>query len=211
MMKDEQTSRRNFIHLCIGGTLVAASYPVVKVISQPAETNGDQKITPTPNNTLGPFYKKGAPRREKIVEANDAGKPLFVSGRVVNVEGKSLANAKVEVFHANNSGDYDMGGWNWRGEVPVNGAGEYRFESIVPGQYGGRAQHIHYRISAPGHKQLITQLYFANDPFYAGDPDKNYKRDGLVWHRELIRPVTMQNKNNTAYSSVVFDICLEKA
>ena len=81
----------------------------------------------------------------------------------------------------------------------------------MPGQYGGRAQHVHYVITAPGRKQLVTQLYFETDPKFQGNPDKNYGRDRLVWHRELIRPVAKITRNNTSYSSVVFNLCLEKA
>jgi protocatechuate 3,4-dioxygenase beta subunit len=104
-----------------------------------------------------------------------------------------------------------MSGYRYRAEIPVSAGGEYRFETIVPGGYGGRAQHIHYMINAPGHKQLVTQLYFENDPKFEGNPDKNYTRDNLVWHRELIRPVARIDKNRVSFTSVAFDICLEKA
>lgn len=208
-MKERQVSRRKFVYLLAGGSLLVAGYPLSLAISQ--SRDGKQSFAPTPSNTLGPFYKQGAPRREKLVEAGEAGTPLLVAGRVINTEGRQLSNAVVEVFHANAHGDYDMEGFSLRGEIPVRAGGEYSFESVVPGQYGGRAQHVHYVISAPGHKRLVTQLYFENDPKFEGNADKNYTRDSLVWHRQLIRPVTSVNRNNTAYASVVFDICLEKA
>jgi catechol 1,2-dioxygenase len=104
-----------------------------------------------------------------------------------------------------------MRGFHCRGEVPVNSNGEYRYESVVPGQYGGRAQHVHYVISAPGHKRLVTQLYLETDPKFEGNPDRNYTKDSLVWHRELIRPVTAIKRNNLSYASVEFNICLETA
>ena len=47
----------------------------------------------------------------------------------------------------------------------------------MPGHYADRpAQHIHYLIAAPGHKTLITQAYFATDPFFEGNPEKNWKK-----------------------------------
>ena len=209
-MANGRVSRRDFVYLCIGGGLLAAGFPLARVISQSKDGKKYLILNPTPSNTLGPYYKSGAPRREKLTEANEKGTPLLVTGRVFNIEGKPLTNATVEVFHANAMGDYDMEGWRWRGEIPLNAGGEYSYETVVPGQYGGRAQHVHYMINAPGHKRLVTQLYFENDPKFAGNPDKNYTRDGLVWHRELIRPVANINRNGTAYSAVTFDICLEK-
>lgn len=212
-MKERRFSRRDFIYLGLGGGLLAASsLPIARALSQQRrDGGGNQALAPTPSNTLGPFYKKGAPRRESLIEPGMTGTPLVVAGRIINTDGKALTDAKVEVFHADASGEYDMSGFRCRGEIPVGGEGVYRLESVVPGGYGGRAQHIHYVVSAPGHRRLVTQLYFENDPKFEGNADRNYSRDNLVQFRELIRPVTTVNKNNTTYSSTVFDICLEKA
>jgi protocatechuate 3,4-dioxygenase beta subunit len=210
-MKDRQLSRRDFFYLCLGGGLLAMSYPIARVISQSRDGKSKQSFAPTPSNTLGPFYKKGAPRRERLIEQGDAGTPLLVAGRVINTSGQSLPAATIEVFHSDNQGNYDNDGFHFRGQIPVHENGEYKFETIIPGQYSDRAQHIHYVITSPGHKQLVTQLYFETDPKFEGNADKNYTKDNLVWHRELIRPVTKVDKDNVSYSSVVFDICLEKA
>jgi protocatechuate 3,4-dioxygenase beta subunit len=210
-MRDRQFSRRDFFYLCLGGGLLAASYPLARVISQSKDGRQSQAHAPTPSNTLGPYYKKGAPRRESLIEPNDAGLPLLVAGHVRSTSGQSLPAATIEVFHSDHHGDYDLEGFRYRGLIPVRDGGEYRFETIMPGQYGGRAQHIHYVITAPGHRHLVTQLYFETDPKFAGNPDKNYTRDNLVWHRELIRPVAKVQRNNVSYSSVDFDIYLERA
>jgi hypothetical protein len=71
-------------------------------------------------------------------------------------------------------------------------------------------QHVHYLITAPGCKPLITQLYFATDPFFEGDPEKNYAKSGLVLHRECVRPVTLLDENTSPRSAVTFDLILEK-
>ncbi len=209
-MKSEQESRRRFIYLLTGGGLLGVGYPLISALSQSGEKRSRQAFSPTHSNSLGPFYKKGAPRKEKLNEAGDAGTPLLVTGRVINTEGQKLAGASLEVFHADNSGNYDMEGFRFRGQVVAGADGEYKFETITPGGYGGRPQHIHYVISAPGHRPLTTQLYFANDPFFGGDPDKNYSRDNLV-DRELIRPVTFARQDKLRQAAVVFDICLDKS
>lgn len=206
----KRESRRNFIYLLLGGGIIAGGYPIISVLSQSIERQSKQGLSPTHSNSLGPFYKKGAPRREKLFEASEPGTPLLVAGRVFNTDGKALPDAVIEVFHADNSGNYDMEGFRLRGQIAPQASGDYKFETIVPAGYGGRPRHIHYVVSAPGHRQLVTQLYFADDPFFGGDPGKNYSRDSLV-DRELIRPVAFTEMNNRRQSSVVFDICLAKS
>jgi hypothetical protein len=52
--------------------------------------------------------------------------------------------------------------------------GLYAFETILPGAYLNgnqyRPKHIHFRVNKPGFPELITQLYFAGDPYIAADP-----------------------------------------
>ena len=213
MNRQRMISRREFVYLGLGGGLVVASYPFARAfssISASAQAEGEL-FQPTPSNTLGPFYISGAPRRERLITTGAAGTPLLVAGRVINTHGKVLTDAKLEVFHSDAQGEYDMHGFNCRGEIPLAANGSYRYETIVPGQYGGRAQHIHYMITAPGHRRLITQLYFEDDPKFSGNPDQNFRRDGLVQHRELIRPVRKTSKDGRDYSVVEFNICLRTA
>ena len=87
-----------------------------------------------------------------------------------------------------------------------------RAPRLPPGHYADRpAQHIHYMITAPGHKTLITQLYFATDPYFEGNPDKNYHKGGIVDNRELVKPVMLFEAPGAAHASVQFDICMERA
>jgi len=82
----------------------------------------------------------------------------------------------------------------------------------MPGHYPDRvAQHIHYKVTAPGHRDLVTQLYFATDPAFEGDPDKKYVKDPILHSRELIRPVTVFADPQLIRASVVFEVVLEPA
>ena len=100
--------------------------------------------------------------------------------------------------------------------------GEYAADTIMPGHYPTRpAQHIHYFVHATGYKPLITQAYFATDPWFEGDPDKTFGR--IAKNRELVRPVTFHEQRETplkgrlemnageAYAAITFDVRLEKA
>ena len=81
----------------------------------------------------------------------------------------------------------------------------------MPGHYEDRpAQHIHYMITAPGHKALVTQIYFATDPFFEGDVDKNYRKRNIAENRDLVRPVKLYEQGSP-HAEVSFDIVLERA
>ncbi len=85
----------------MGGGLLTAGYPLVRALSQSRNVKKERAFIPTPGNTLGPFYRRGAPRRQKLSDANSSGVPLLlVAGRVINTEGAALAGAILEVFHA---------------------------------------------------------------------------------------------------------------
>ena len=162
----------------------------------------------TPENELGPFYKRGAPASTNLIVTGDAGLPLAVSGKVLDATGKPLAGAVIEVWHADGHGVYDLEGYRYRARLTAAPDGTYRFQTLMPGHYPERvAQHIHYRVSAPGRKVLVTQLYFATDPAFAGDPDHNFSKDPILEDRRLIRPVTL-GESGAPQAAVVFDTVL---
>jgi protocatechuate 3,4-dioxygenase beta subunit len=162
-------------------------------------------------NEIGPFYKRLAPNSGRLRAPSDPGLGLAVSGRVFNTRGEALTGAKVEIWQADHHGLYDLDGYRYRAALVADASGLYQFESVMPGHYPARVcQHIHYAITAEGHKPLITQLYFATDPVFEGDPDKNYAKDPLVISRELVRPVTLTGDPKTIQAAVTFDIVMER-
>ena len=180
----------------------------VAALAAPALGASPAPLPLTPENELGPFYKRGAPTATNLVVSGEAGLPLVVSGKVLDPGGKPLSGAILEVWHADGRGIYDLAGYRYRASVVAGADGSYRFLTLMPGHYPERvAQHIHYRVSAPGRKVLVTQLYFATDPAFAGDPDHNYTRDPILEDRRLIRPVTLEDSGGTR-AAVVFDTVL---
>jgi len=65
-------------------------------------------------------------------------------------------------------------------------------------------------VTAPGHKPLITQLYFATDPVFEGDPDKNLNRDPIIQSREPVRPIMLVGDPKEIHAVVNFELCLER-
>jgi catechol 1,2-dioxygenase len=205
--------RREFVENCIvRGLLVgggSASASQLLAAWQAAETSA---LKPTPAEVLGPFYKKKAPDHKNMRIAGDPGMPLRVSGKVLNTRGEAVPGTRIDMWHADSKGIYDVHGYRYRSQLVIEAEKEYAIETIMPGHYPDRpAQHIHYLITAPGHKPLITQLYFATDPFFEGNPDKNYSKRGVVSHRESVRPVTLLDEAKSPHAAVTFDLILEKA
>jgi len=133
-----------------------------------------------------------------------------VSGRVLDTQGRKLEGAKVEIWHADHFGHYDVEGYRFRAMLTADSQGQYAFESVMPGHYPDRVcQHVHYLVSAPGFKSLVTQLYFATDPVFEGNPDRNFMRDPLIQHRELVRPVMLAGDPKSIHAEVNFELVLE--
>lgn len=204
--------RREFLEKCIVRGLLtgaAASHAQLFAFWQKAE---EQARKPTPAEVLGPFYKKGAPNQSNMRVAGEPGFPLRVTGKIMNTRGEAIPGARIDVWHADYKGIYDVHGYRYRSKLAIDSGTDYTLDTNMPGHYPDRpAQHIHYLITAPGCKPLITQLYFATDPFFDGDPDKNFNKRGVVSNRETIRPVTLIDENTAPRSVVTFDLILEKA
>ena len=118
----------------------------------------------------GPFYTHNPPLLEdnKLASDTEPGERMIISGRVLNLDcSQFIPETIVDVWHANDAGQYDNQGYNLRGYTRTNDQGFYLFETIRPGKYLNGSQyrpsHIHYKITPPGFPQLTTQLYFAGD------------------------------------------------
>jgi protocatechuate 3,4-dioxygenase beta subunit len=166
----------------------------------------------TPHVEMGPFYKKRAPNTTRLRAPGDPGMPLTVTGRVMTVHGESVRGATLEIWQANHGGSYDLEGYHYRTALTPPSSGVYSFESVMPGHYPARvARHVHYFVTAPGQQPLSTQLYFATDEVFGGDPAKNYSKDPLISSRTLVRPVTLAGKPDSPIASVDFELVMEKA
>ncbi len=127
---------------------------------------------------------------------------MFLESQVLDPQGQPLAGAIVDLWHANTRGTYSFFGqsqseYNLRRRIVTDAEGRYRARSIVPsgygcdpqgptqecldllGRHGQRPAHVHFFISAPGHRHLTTQFNLAGDK-YLWDDFAYATRDGLV-------------------------------
>lgn len=161
---------------------------------------------PTPAAPRGPFYRRDAPFRSRIARPNEPGTTLIVSGRVLGAPQCSpIPAATLDVWQTNRRGLYSrilgFGEFFLRGRLRASHDGTYRLETIVPGRYPlgrfARPRHIHFMISAPGWKDLTTQIFFEGDPDLQTDP---YVKAPLV------RPIQV---DPSGVSTVLFEFVLE--
>ena len=207
-------TRRDMLQKCAArGSVVIASQFSSEALLAAFQESEKQLRKPTPLNTMGPFYKRLAPVSDVLRAPSDSGVPLNLAGQVFDTRGDIVADAVIEIWQTNHRGYYDLEGYRYRGKVNVGKSGGYSFESVIPGHYPDKSricQHVHYAVVAPGHKPLVTQLYFATDPVFEGDPAKNYTRDPLLQTPELIRPVILMGEPNEMRAKVQFELCLER-
>jgi protocatechuate 3,4-dioxygenase beta subunit len=150
----------------------------------------------TLRQTEGPFFKPSSPERADLIEAGTAGQPIDLVGFVLTRGCKPVGGAIVDLWHADNAGDYDNSGFRFRGHQRVDAQGRFRFRTIVPGAYEGRTRHFHVKVAPPAGRLLTTQLYFPGEP-------KNQK-DGL-FRRELL----MRTAKNEGSLTGRFDFVLD--
>ncbi|WP_343650854.1 catechol 1,2-dioxygenase [Herbaspirillum sp.] len=194
----------------------------------------------TPRTIEGPLYVAGAPVEQGYARLDDgsdkAGEILIMHGTVYAADGKPLAGAQVEVWHANTKGFYshfdptgEQKPFNMRRTIVTDAQGRYKFQSIVPvgygcppdgptqgllnelGRHGNRPAHIHFFVTADGHRKLTTQINIDGDPLVFDD-FAYATRDGLV-------PPLVKHEDNASikaeglscpFAEIVFDIKLSK-
>ena len=151
-----------------------------------------EKPERTPSQTAGPFYTPDSPRRSSLVEPGSKAERLVLTGLVLSPQCKPMANALLDFWHCDETGEYDNRGFRYRGHVFADAQGLFSLETIVPGEYPGRTRHIHVKVRPPGGRVLTTQLYFPDEP--------GNRTDG-IYRREL----TMRVARNGAHRSARFD------
>jgi protocatechuate 3,4-dioxygenase beta subunit len=206
-------TRRTLLEHCAAfGALSLAIPTALSNVAEAWEAAEIKKLSPTPHCELGPFYKRLAPTSTNMRTAKDPGMPLALSGIVYSESGEILPNATVELWQTDHFGHYDNSGYRFRATVQPDKKGGYSADSVMPGHYPQRVcQHVHYLVTAPGHKPLVTQLYFGTDPVFEGNPAKNFSRDPLITSVELVRPVTIKGDPKDMIAAVTFDLVLEKS
>ena len=145
-------------------------------------------LAPTPEQTPGPFYPSVLPEDRDsdlvVIKGRDAralGTVLLLSGRVTDTSGNPVGEALVEIWQADSYGRYLLPkdgapgrrdpNFQGYGQSRTDAAGAYGFRTIRPVPYESRPPHIHFKITHPGYRPLVTQMYVVGEP---GREDPSY-------------------------------------
>lgn len=161
----------------------------------------------TESSVMGPFYVEGAPPATSGADlAPGEGPGVHVSGSVKDTAGRPLAGAELDVWQTAPNGLYHVqdGGqaeFHLCAKVKADEAGRYRFRTLKPvsyaiptdgpagdllrrlGRHPYRPAHMHFIVSAPGHKAVVTQLFTRGDPYLASDAVFGVKESLVVDYR----------------------------
>jgi protocatechuate 3,4-dioxygenase beta subunit len=145
-----------------------------------------EQLTLTPHLTEGPFYPDKLPLDvdNDLLNINNSitpavGQVTHLSGRILTPSAEPIRNATVEIWQVDNNGAYihsrsmnkEKRDVNFQGfgRFETGSTGEYRFRTIKPVAYPGRAPHIHVAVYVKGQPKFTTQCLIQGDPANARD------------------------------------------
>ena len=191
----------------------------------------------TPRTIEGPLYVAGAPMTKgeaRLDDGSETGEILLMDGQVRDIDGKPVAHAIVDVWHANTLGGYSFFDpsqpkFNLRRRIETDAEGRYRFRSLLPsgyacppdgqtqklltqlGRHGHRPAHIHFFVSAPGYRKLTTQINIDGDE-YLHDDFAFATRDGMIPAvRHQTDPAAIHAAGlNAPFAEITFDFVMHR-
>jgi protocatechuate 3,4-dioxygenase beta subunit len=199
MRSDDFPSRR----LMLKGALAASSVAIAanqagRVFAQSATPTPACKDSddPTEEQIEGPYFKARSPMRTDLVVPGTREKLVTLEGRVLTRSCRPVGGALLDLWHADENGDYDNSGFRYRGHIFSDASGLYRFRTILPGLYPGRTRHYHLKVQAQRSPILTTQLYF---PRERGNDTDSFFSEQLV----------MSFEEGTTAATARFDFILD--
>jgi hydroxyquinol 1,2-dioxygenase len=149
----------------------------------------------TESTVFGPFHRLGSPDMPpggNIAHRDMTGIPALVGGRVLNLDGKPIAGAVLDVWQTQSNGLYDsqdanVDGLHMRGRFTTDSEGRYLIRTVQPvnypipsdgpvgamlkatGRHPWRPAHIHFVVLAEGYEAVTTHIFDRTDPYLASD------------------------------------------
>jgi protocatechuate 3,4-dioxygenase beta subunit len=206
---------------------------------QMIQVNNEAYADATEATVLGPFFVEDAPEVELggDLAFGAAGEPCWVEGSVRDTEGASLPGALLEIWECDEDGLYDVQYEGERtaarGRLRADEQGEFRFWALTPVPYPiphdgpvgrlldasarspMRAPHLHFLVSAPEQRTLITHIFVEGDELRNGGDAVFGVKESLVRDFERQPPGTAtpdgRELGDRSWARVRFDIVLAPA
>ncbi|GAB2444056.1 intradiol ring-cleavage dioxygenase [Streptomyces incanus] len=202
---------------------------------QTVAVNNEAYGDATEATVFGPFFVEDSP---EIALGGDiafgaAGQPCWVEGTVTDSAGKPVPGARIEVWEADEDGfydtQYDDDRTAARAHLFTDSEGRYCFWGLTPtpypiphdgpvgrllaatGRSPMRASHLHFMVSAPALRTLVTHIFVRGDELLESDAVFGVK-ESLVKDFRIQQPGTPspdgRDLADQAWSRVRFDIVL---
>lgn len=166
---------------------------VLGISMQTVAVNNEANGSATEATVFGPFFVNDAPLIEIGGDiAGDApGQPCWVEGTVSDTDGNPIGGARIEVWEADDDGFYDVqytdGRVAGRAHLYSDPDGKYSFWGLTPtpypiphdgpvgmmleatGRSPMRAAHLHFMVSSPRKRKLVTHIFVAGDELLSSD------------------------------------------
>jgi protocatechuate 3,4-dioxygenase beta subunit/bacterioferritin-associated ferredoxin len=160
-------SRRQSL-LALGGLALSIGMSSASLLTT-RKASAQQAATPpcgkqTPQQMEGPFFTPLSPERTNLIEPGMRAPSLRIVGRVVDLNCRPLHGALLDFWQTDDLGRYDNKGYLLRGHQYSNAKGEFRLDTLIPGEYPGRTPHFHVKVQHKSGPVLTTQLYLPSHP-----------------------------------------------
>ena len=169
----------------------------------------DEATNVTESSVIGPFYRPGSPiyPNGSAIYSDTEGEPVTVSGTIKSPSGKPIQGALVDVWQTAPNGlyysqDASQKEYNLCGRFYTEADGSYKFVTLMPHSYPipvdgpvgemlraskrshYRPAHVHFRVTAPGHREVVTEFYTKGDKFLDLDPVLGVKKSLIIEYKK---------------------------
>ena len=193
----------------------------------------------TPSSVLGPFHILGAPTVPvgADLKGENEGTPIVVGGLVRDAQGNPIEGAELEIWQTADNGLYSnqdeaQPDYNFRAHMVTQADGRYLFSTVRPapytipddgpvgelleatGRHPWRPSHLHFIVTAPGYRTLVTEVFPSDDPYLDEDPVFGVREQLVMDYREqdstqaLPEDLEAKGTLDTPYLLVDFDFVL---
>lgn len=163
----------------------------------------------TSSSVLGPFHILGAPDLPVggDMRADNDGATVIFSGVVNSDDGSPIPGAELEIWQTATNGLYSnqdaaQADYNLRAHMTVGDDGRYLFTTVRPapytvpsdgpvgdllnatGRHPWRPSHLHFIVTAPGHRTLVTEVFPSDDPYLDEDAVFGVREDLVMTYEE---------------------------
>ncbi|OZC82519.1 hydroxyquinol 1,2-dioxygenase [Rhodococcus sp. 06-418-1B] len=218
-------TRQEFILL---SDVLGLSMQVIGMNNPPCENATEATV-------FGPFFVDGAPHIELggDMAFGASGEPCWVTGSVRDTEGNPVPGARIEVWEADEDGRYDVQYSDdrtaARAHLFADGNGEFRFWGLTPtpypiphdgpvgemlaavGRSPMRASHLHFMVTAPAFRRLVTHIFVDGDEIGWKDAVFGVKESLIKSFTRHSSGPAPEGRSVSSWTDVTFDIVLAPA